>query len=203
MTPTRLAPLREVPHHLLMDQAPFLTGQLLLAMPGMGDPRFERAVILMAAHDEEGALGVGIGHLLPGLKFRDLLGQLDIDPGEAPDIPVHHGGPVEPGRGFVLHSLDWAGQDSVQVGDLCGLTGTLDVLKAIAEGKGPTQFIVSLGYAGWDAGQLDEEMTRHGWFAAPASSSLLFDSDVDARWDAAFAAQGIDPSLLVGESGAA
>lgn len=186
-----------------MDQPPFLTGQFLLAMPGMGDPRFERAVILMAAHDEEGALGVGTGHLLPGLTLRDLLGQLDIDPGKAPDMPVHHGGPVEPGRGFVIHSLDWAGQDSVQVGDLCGLTGTLDILKAIAEGKGPSKFIVSLGYAGWDAGQLDDEMTRHGWFAAPASQALLFDTETSARWDESFAAQGIDPALLVGESGAA
>ncbi|WP_260484022.1 YqgE/AlgH family protein [Sphingomicrobium flavum] len=186
-----------------MDTPRFLTGQLLLAMPGMSDPRFEKAVILMAAHDEEGALGVGIGRRLPGLKLRELLDQLELDPGEAPDVPVHHGGPVEPGRGFVLHSLDWAGQDSVQVAELCGLTGTLDVLKAIAEGKGPSRFIVSLGYAGWDAGQLDDEMTRHGWFAAPATPDLLFATEAAARWDAAFAAQGIDPSLLVGESGAA
>lgn len=186
-----------------MDQPGFLTGQLLLAMPGMGDPRFEQAVIMMAAHDEDGALGIGIGQTLDGTDLRALLKDLDIDPGQAPAAPIHHGGPVEPGRGFVLHSLDWAGQDSVQIADLCGLSGTLDVLKAIAAGTGPTKFIVALGYAGWEAGQLDEEMTRHGWFAAPASDALLFETGTADRWTESFRAQGIDPALLVGETGAA
>ena len=139
-------------------------------MPGMADPRFERAVIAMCVHDENGAIGIGVGHKRAGIGFRGLLRQLDIDPGEAPDRAVHHGGPVEPGRGFVLHSSDWGGQDTLQVngdkGEIFAMTGTIDVLRAIAEGRGPTRWIVALGYAGWGEGQLDEEMTRHGWFAA-------------------------------------
>ena len=98
-----------------MDEPRFLSGKLLLAMPGMADPRFERAVIALCVHDENGAVGIGIGHKRAGMRFRGLLKQLDIDPGEAPDCAVHHGGPVEPGRGFVLHSTDWGGQDTLQV----------------------------------------------------------------------------------------
>ena len=187
----------------VMDSPPFLTGKLLLAMPGMGDPRFERAVIAMAAHDEDGALGIGIGQLRAGLRFRDLLGQLGIEPGDAPNRPVHHGGPVEPGRGFVLHSEDWGGQDTIAVPGLGALSGTLDVLKAIAAGKGPSRWLVALGYAGWGAGQLDEEMTRHGWFAASANDPLLFETPVEARWTATFQEAGIDPRLLVSETGMA
>jgi putative transcriptional regulator len=190
-----------------MDDPRFLTGKLLLAMPGMGDPRFERAVIAMCAHDENGAVGIGIGQKRAGIRLRGLLDQLGIDPGKAPDRAVHHGGPVEPGRGFVLHSTDWGGQDSLQVngraGVLFAMTGTIDVLKAIAEGKGPTQWLVALGYAGWGEGQLDEEMTRHGWFAADADKALLFDTPTDERWATAFKKAGIDPRLLVNQTGAA
>ena len=98
-----------------MDTPRFLSGQLLLAMPGMGDPRFDRAVIAICVHDEDGAVGIGIGHQRAGIGLRGLLAQLDLDPGDAPDAPVHHGGPVEPGRGFVLHSDDWGGQDTIAV----------------------------------------------------------------------------------------
>jgi putative transcriptional regulator len=191
----------------MIGQPNFLSGKLLLAMPGMSDPRFERAVIAMCMHDDNGAIGIGIGHKRAGITFRTLLRQLDIDPGEAPDCAVHHGGPVEPGRGFILHSTDWGGQDSVQVngetGALFAMTGTVDVLRAVAEGKGPSQWIAALGYAGWDGGQLEEEMTRHGWFAAAARPSLLFDTPSDERWAAAFKAEGIDPRLLASETGAA
>lgn len=173
----------------------------------MSDPRFERAVVAMCVHDENGAVGIGIGRKRAGLRFRDLLTQLDIDPGEAPDCAVHHGGPVEPGRGFVLHSTDWGGQDSLTVsggsGSQFGMTGTIDVLRAIAEGRGPSRWIVSLGYAGWEAGQLDKEMTRHGWFAADSSEAILFDTPTDERWAAAFKASGIDPRLLSSQTGAA
>ena len=186
-----------------MDQPPFLTGQFLLAMPGMSDARFEQAVIVIAAHDEDGAIGVGIDHERVGLTLRDLLEQLEMDPGQAPPVPVHHGGPVEPGRGFVLHSTDWSGQDTVQIGNLCALTGTQDVLQAIAEGRGPTRYVVALGYAGWDGGQLEGELTQHGWFTAPACEAILFDRPSGERWSAAFLAQGIDPGLLVGETGEA
>ncbi len=190
-----------------MDAPSFLSGKLLLAMPGMADPRFERAVIAIAVHDQQGAVGIGIGQLRAGLRFRQLLKQLEVDPGEAPDCPVYHGGPVEPGRGFVLHSEDWGGQDTIQVvgpaGPLYAMTGTIDVLKAIAQGRGPSRWLVALGYAGWGEGQLDEEMTRHGWFAARGSAALLFDTPTAERWESAFKAEGIDPRQLVGETGAA
>jgi putative transcriptional regulator len=190
-----------------LESPRFLSGKLLLAMPGMADPRFERAVIAMCVHDENGAVGVGIGQKRAGLRFRALLKQLDLDPGEAPDAPVHHGGPVEPNRGFILHSTDWGGQDTLQVngaeGEIFAMTGTIDVLKAIAEGRGPSRWIASLGYAGWGEGQLDEEMTRHGWFAADAKPDLLFDTPTDERWAAAFKTAGVDPRLLSSETGAA
>ena len=190
-----------------MDQPPFLSGQLLLAMPGMADPRFERAVVAICVHDENGAVGIGIGHKRAGLRFRALLKQLDIDPGQAPDTAIHHGGPVEPGRGFVLHSNDWGGEDTLHVsgpmGELCAMTGTVDVLKAIAEGRGPSQWVAALGYAGWAGGQLEEEMTRHGWFACAGRQSILFDTPTDERWAAAFKAEGVDPRLLSSETGAA
>jgi putative transcriptional regulator len=189
------------------EKPTFLSGKLLLAMPGMADPRFERAVIAMCAHDENGAVGIGIGHKRAGIRLRGLLRQLDIDPGQAPDCAVHHGGPVEPGRGFVLHSTDWGGQDTLQINDERGkifaMTGTIDVLRAIAEGRGPSRWITALGYAGWGEGQLDEEMTRHGWFAATSDRAILFDTPTDERWAAAFKAEGIDPRLLASETGAA
>ena len=189
-----------------MDSPPFLSGRLLLAMPGMADPRFDRAVIAIAVHDENGAVGIGIGHKRAGIRFRSLLKQLGLDPGQAPDVAVHHGGPVEPGRGFVLHSEDWGGQDTVKVVGPNGnfaMTGTIDVLKAITEGKGPSQWLIALGYAGWGEGQLEEEMTRHGWYPAAGSPAILFDTPSDERWETAFQAEGIDPRLLASETGAA
>ena len=191
----------------MVEQPSFLSGKLLLAMPGMADPRFERAVIAICVHDENGAVGIGVGHKRAGITCRGLLRQLDIEPGVSPDCAVHHGGPVEPGRGFVLHSTDWGGQDTLQVngdkGKLFAMTGTIDVLRAIAEGHGPKQWIAALGYAGWGEGQLDEEMTRHGWFAAHADTATLFDTPADERWAAAFKGEGIDPRLLTNETGVA
>ncbi|MET0310331.1 MAG: YqgE/AlgH family protein [Sphingomonas sp.] len=186
-----------------MESTNFLTGQFLLAMPGIGDPRFERAVIAMCAHDEEGALGIGIGETIDGLGLHDLLEQFEIDPGEAPDAAVHFGGPVEPRRGFVIHSPDWGGQDTIDVGGRWALSGTIDVLKAIAEGKGPSNWLVALGYAGWGEGQLDAEMTRHGWFNTEGDTGLLYDIDAEDRWVSGFAGAGIDPRLLANSTGRA
>jgi putative transcriptional regulator len=186
-----------------MESPRFLSGKLLLAMPGIGDPRFERAVIAMCVHDENGAVGIGIGHQRAGIGVRGLLEQLGLDPGTTADGPVLHGGPVEPGRGFVLHSEDWGGQDTIQVTGLGALTGTIDVLKAIAEGKGPTRFLIALGYAGWGEGQLDEEMTRPGWFAADGRQEILFETPTAERWEATFKAEGIDPRLLDSGAGVA
>jgi putative transcriptional regulator len=179
-----------------MDQPPFLSGQFLLAMPGIGDPRFERAVIAMCVHDEDGALGIGLGRLMPRITFHDLLQQLGIDAGVAPDVAIHLGGPVEPQRGFILHSNDWGGEGSVHVAGRWVLTATLDILRAIADGKGPSRWVVALGYAGWGAGQLEQEMCSNGWFATPGNDELLYDCDVSSRWATAFASAGIDARLL-------
>ena len=186
-----------------MDAPAFLSGQFLLAMPGIGDPRFDKAVIAMCVHDEAGALGIGLGRVVPRLGFHDLLGQLGIEPGAAPNAPIHLGGPVEPQRGFVIHSLDWGGSESVQVGDRWALSATIDVLKAIAEGKGPSRWVAALGYAGWGPGQLEQEMARHGWFVTPGTDELLYECDVDARWAAAFNGAGVDCRLLTTEFGTA
>jgi len=186
-----------------MDAPPFLSGQFLLAMPGIGDPRFEKAVIAMCVHDEDGALGIGLGRVIPRLGFHDLLKQLDIEAGAAPNVPIHHGGPVEPQRGFILHTPDWGGSDSIQVGSHWVLSATLEILKAIATGSGPTRWVAALGYAGWGPGQLEQEMSRHGWFVAESSEELLYDSDVHSRWGAAFRSAGIDSRLLAAESGTA
>jgi putative transcriptional regulator len=186
-----------------MASAAYLTGQFLLAMPGIGDPRFERSVIAMCAHDENGALGIGIGATVAGLGLHDLLGQFEIDPGDTPDAPVHFGGPVEPRRGFVLHSLDWDGQGTIDVAGRWGLSGTIDVLRAIAAGTGPSRWLVAIGYAGWDEGQLDTELTRHGWFTTPAEPELIYDVAAADRWEQGFAAAGIDPRLLASSTGTA
>ncbi|ONF96314.1 YqgE/AlgH family protein [Sphingomonas jeddahensis] len=184
-----------------METATFLTGQFLLAMPGIGDPRFDQAVIAVCAHDEKGAIGIGIGAQVAGLGFHDVLEQVKIDPGETPNVPIHFGGPVETRRGFVLHSRDWSGQDTIDVAGKWSLSGTLDALRAIAEGRGPTRWLIALGYAGWAAGQLDGEMTRHGWLNVADDEGMLFDTDTAERWTRGFTVAGIDPKLLGNESG--
>jgi putative transcriptional regulator len=186
-----------------MTEAHYLSGRILLAMPGMGDPRFDRAVIALYQHDEHGAFGIGVGHVRSGVTFHALLKELGIAPGEAPDCPVHHGGPVEPGRGFVLHGADWHGEESLSVEPLGGLSASLDILRAIAGGTGPRQWLVALGYAGWAPGQLDNEMRHHGWHAAEGRSEILFERSAEARWAAAWRAEGIDPSLLASQTGRA
>ena len=157
----------------------------------------------ICVHDEDGALGIGLGKIVPRLGFHDLLGQLGIEPGSAPNVPIHVGGPVEPQRGFIIHSTDWGGTDSIHVGGRWVLSGTLDILKAIAEGKGPTRWVAALGYAGWGGGQLEEEMGRHGWFVTPGNDDILYEGHVDDRWSSAFRSAGIDPRLLAAESGTA
>ena len=186
-----------------MDTPLYVAGQLLLALPGIGDPRFEHSAIAMCAHDGDGALGIDVGEEMDGLTLHELLATFDIDGSGIPDAPVLRGGPVEPRRGFVLHSLDWGGQEMLQVSDLWALSGSIDVLKAIASGKGPSRYLVALGYAGWSAGQLEDEVKRGGWFLAPADGKLLFDLPAHKRWAAAFRSGGVDPALLVGGTGSA
>ncbi|MDQ3139695.1 MAG: YqgE/AlgH family protein [Pseudomonadota bacterium] len=186
-----------------MEEPKYLSGQFLLAMPGIGDPRFEKAVIAMCVHDENGALGIGLGRIVPRIGFHALLKQLDIAPGVAPDVAIHLGGPVEPQRGFILHSLDWGGQESVSVAARWALTATLDILRAIAEGRGPSKWVAALGYAGWGADQLEQEMCGNGWFATAGNDALLYECDVDSRWTSAFMGAGIDPRLMTADYGTA
>ena len=186
-----------------MTAPSYLAGRLLLAMPGMGDARFDHAVIAMFVHDAHGALGIGLGEVHQGLRFHKLLRNLDIDPGKAPDCPVLSGGPVEPQRGFVIHTPDWDGPGTVQAAPLGAMSASLEVLKAIAAGEGPSQWLFALGYAGWGEGQLDGEMRRHGWYAAAGNPEILFDTPAAQRWKATWAAEGIDPALLASQTGRA
>lgn len=183
---------------------PYLTGRLLLAMPQMGDPRFERAVIFMCAHDENGAMGLVINNVLPGVDLSELLTQLDIPaPKSAPGGPVMSGGPVETARGFVLHSADFSQPETVKVGTDIGVTGTIDALKAIAAGQGPQNMLFMLGYAGWGAGQLDQEMQQNAWLVADADNDILFKTPPENKWDRAVKKIGIDPGMLSGAAGRA
>jgi putative transcriptional regulator len=186
-----------------MTESAYLAGRLLLAMPGMSDPRFDHAVIAMFVHDANGALGIGLGEARKGLRFHAILRDLDIEPGTAPDGPVLNGGPVEPQRGFVIHSPDWEGPGTVKAPPLGAMSASIEVLKAIAAGEGPSQWLFALGYAGWGAAQLDGEMRRHGWYAARGNAGILFDTPAPQRWKAAWAAEGIDPALLASQTGRA
>jgi putative transcriptional regulator len=186
-----------------MEKPVYLSGQFLLAMPGMLDPRFDHAVIAMCAHDANGAIGIGVGQTYSGLGLHDLLEQFGIEPGESLNAPVHIGGPVEPRRGFVVHSRDWGGQDTIDVAGRWALSGTVDVLRAIAGGTGPTRWVVALGYAGWGEGQLDGELTRPGWLNVKGDEALLFDTPPEERWSRGFAGAGVDPKFLVGGVGRA
>ncbi|NKJ42438.1 MULTISPECIES: YqgE/AlgH family protein [unclassified Novosphingobium] len=184
------------------DHAPqYLAGRLLLALPGMMDPRFDHAVIALCLHDANGALGIGLGEVRAGITFHALLEDVGIDPGDSPDVPVLHGGPVETGRGFVLHTPDWGGEGSVTVNPLCTLSASMDVLRAIAEGRGPSRWLIALGYAGWGPGQLEEELHHHGWHAAEGSPAILFDTPREQRWSATWRAAGIDPAHLAADTG--
>ena len=183
-----------------------LTGKLLIAMPGMGDPRFDRSVILMCAHSEDGAMGLIVNKPVPDLAFADLLDQLEIARGDGPksEIRVHFGGPVEHGRGFVLHSTDYESNSStLKVDASFGMTATLDILEDIARGDGPRQSFLALGYSGWGPGQLEGEILQNGWLTAEASPDIVFTPDNAAKWSRALASLGIDPLTLSAAAGRA
>jgi len=184
------------------DSATSLTGQILIAMPAMGDPRFAQAVIYLCDHTATGAMGIVDNQPLDSPSFADLLGQLHIEPvPPARSIQLCSGGPVDNARGFVLHSADWTGEGSLRVGESIALTASLDVLKAIAGGGGPKQGVLALGYTGWGPGQLDAEMQQNAWLSAPADPALVFDEDYDGKWRRALAALRIDPLLLSSAAG--
>lgn len=188
----------------------FLDGQMLVAMPGMRDERFSRAVIYLCAHSSEGAMGIIVNQPASNLTFTDLLVQLDVVPQEerihlptsAGGVKVLRGGPVETGRGFVLHSADFFIQDStLPIDDGICLTATLDILRAIAAGDGPTSAVLALGYAGWAPGQLENEIQQNGWLHCTADRALVFGSDTGAKYDLALRKIGIDPGMLSTEAG--
>ncbi|MGH6815661.1 MAG: YqgE/AlgH family protein [Hyphomicrobiaceae bacterium] len=187
-----------------------LTGQLLAAMPLMSDSRFARSVIYMCAHSEEGAMGLIINRRAPDISLRDLLRQLKVVKGEGKtSVPagvlamaVHIGGPVETGRGFVLHTIDYFAADStLPIADGVGLTATVDILKAMAAGQGPHRSLLALGYAGWAPGQLEDEFQANGWLHCAADTDLIFDDNVEQKYGRVLSKLGIDPSHLVSEAG--
>jgi putative transcriptional regulator len=188
----------------------YLDGQMLIAMPAMGDERFARTVIYVCAHSSEGAMGIVVNQAAPNVKFPDLLVQLEVIPASeriqlpnrAEDVKVLKGGPVETGRGFVLHSADFFIENSTLPIDegIC-LTATLDILKAIARGKGPSNAILALGYAGWAPGQLEQEIQQNGWLHCDADPDLIFGQDIEHKYERALAKIGIDLSMLSSEAG--
>ena len=180
----------------------YLDGQLLIAMPTMGDPRFQKTVIYMCAHSARGAMGLVVNKAIDQISFPDLLQQLKIDAEQPSEhIRVHFGGPVETGRGFVLHTADYRQEATLVVGEDVALTATVDILKAIAGGKGPRRSLLALGYAGWGPGQLDQEIQANGWLTADADSDLVFGTNLDVKWPRAVAKLGIDLSHLSSEAG--
>jgi putative transcriptional regulator len=188
----------------------FLDGQLLVAMPSMQDGNFARSVIYVCAHSEDGAMGIVVNREAASVQFPDLLVQLNIIkrdeqirlPLEVGALRVLRGGPVETGRGFVLHSSDFFIDNSTLpiADDIC-LTGTLDILRAIARGKGPKQAVMALGYAGWSPGQLEDEILANGWLNCPADPDIVFDANLGAKYDRALAKIGVSEARLSGEHG--
>ena len=192
------------------DRRSSLDGQFLVAMPGMPDERFSRAVIYLCVHSEEGAMGLIINRVQQ-VRFPDLLVQLDVIdkkeeirlPESARSMPVRSGGPVDRGRGFVVHSDDYVTESSMPVDESIVLTATVDILRAISDGRGPARAFMALGYSGWGPGQLEAEITENGWLTCDADKNLLFDTDIDNKYERVLSSLGIDPMHLSSEAGRA
>jgi putative transcriptional regulator len=180
-----------------------LAGTLLVAMPHMLDPRFARSVVYLCAHSEDdGAMGLVINKVLGALTMGELFAHLEIEPGgRIGSRPVHFGGPVETGRGFVLHTADYRDEGTLLVGDNLAVTATLDILRAIGKGSGPQKSLLALGYAGWAPGQLDAEIQANGWLSADADAEFVFDPDLEGKWNRALDRLGIDLSMLSSDAG--
>jgi len=192
------------------DADQYLEGKMLIAMPTMGDDRFARTLIYMCAHSDEGAMGLVVNKIAPSIRFPELLEQLEIptpfapqgEGGVPPLVPVLQGGPVEAGRGFVLHSQDYHQDNAtLPISENVSMTATVDVLKAIAHGTGPDKAMLALGYAGWAPGQLEHEIQANGWLHCDADDDLVFGINLDRKYDQALAKLGIDVSFLSGDAG--
>jgi putative transcriptional regulator len=180
-----------------------LTGQLLMAMPQMMDPRFARSVVYICAHSEEaGAMGLVVNKLLQSLTMDELFTHLKLEPARLnQSSPVHFGGPVEPGRGFVLHTADYREESTLAVSSDFAVTATLDILRAIGRGDGPRRSLLALGYAGWAPGQLDAEIQANGWLSVEADPGLVFDDDDEGKWQRSLAKLGVDLTMLSTDAG--
>jgi putative transcriptional regulator len=184
------------------DQTEYLTGQLLVAMPQMEDQRFARSVVYICAHTDDGAMGLILNKLAEAINFSDLLEQLNLPVATVSDkTRVHFGGPVETGRGFVLHSDDFTQDASLLIENGVALTATVDILSAISKGNGPRNYLLALGYAGWAPGQLDSEIQANGWLIAPADKDILFGSKIENKWNTALNTIGIDVTMLSSHAG--
>jgi putative transcriptional regulator len=188
----------------------YLDGQMLIAMPSMRDERFSRSLIYICAHSSEGAMGIVVNQLAANVNFPDLLVQLEVIPAadviqlpqRAGSVKVLKGGPVETGRGFVLHSADFFIENStLPIDDGICLTATLDILKAIARGDGPVSAVLALGYAGWAPGQLENEIQENGWLHCSADTELIFGTDTETKYEKALRKLGIDLGMLSSEAG--
>jgi putative transcriptional regulator len=189
------------PLHSEIIHEGYLTGQLLVAMPQMDDPRFDRTVIYICVHNADGAMGLVVNRLVNGMQFDDLLQQLNIPISGRGDLKIHFGGPVEGSRGFVLHTLDYQQDMTLETSTGIGMTATVDILKAIAEGEGPKKAMLTLGYASWGPGQLDAEMQQNSWIIVNSDESLVFDTAIDRKWERAMAKLGVSIGALSGETG--
>lgn len=192
-----------------MQRMESLEGKFLIAMPGMGDPRFEKAVIFLCAHNAEGAMGFVVNRRLEQPTMSGFLSQLNIvDAEEARALPtklarspMRSGGPVEPGRGFVLHSPEFRTASTLRVTETVSLTATLEILRAIATGKGPQKSLLLLGYSGWASGQLESEIVANGWLTSQGDEGIVFDAPDEAKYQRALRLIGVDPRSLSGEAG--
>ena len=193
-----------------MAKQGYLNGQLLLSMPGMTDPRFEGAVIYICTHSEEGAMGLVINKPCENIDFPDLLEQLSIDCDtnteldiSLKNIPLHEGGPVESGRGFILHSADYVQETTLIISETIALTATIDILTAIACGEGPQDYLIALGFSGWSRGQLESEIMKNSWLSIEADEELVFRTDLELKLPRALAKLGVDISMLSSQFGTA
>ncbi|MBF9032757.1 hypothetical protein HKCCE2091_00755 [Rhodobacterales bacterium HKCCE2091] len=186
-----------------------LTGQLLIAMPGMGDPRFAGSVVFLCAHSPEGAMGLIVNRAIPEITLAEMFDQLGVEGDCVPDLPVCFGGPVETGRGFVLHRASYKGRGgddgdgTMRIDNRFAMTATLDILEEIANGRGPREALLALGYAGWGPQQLEAEIALNGWLTCDASPTVVLGRTMDGKWEAALASMGIDPLVLSSEAGRA
>ncbi|MEQ5869709.1 YqgE/AlgH family protein [Sagittula sp. NFXS13] len=189
----------------ITDKPTELTGRLLIAMPGMEDPRFEWGVVLLCDHSADGAMGLIINKPAQDIDMSALLTQLDIEnTADLGALPVRYGGPVEMGRGFVLHSPDYASAvTTLEVTDDLSMTATLDVLEDLGKGQGPEKWLMMLGYAGWGPGQLEHEIAENAWLVCEAAPSLIFGLTDTDKWEAALETLGVSPMMLSSEGGRA